>query len=297
MRFRRNVDKDLRGLERLAASGDIEAQRQLNRDRIRAGLVPDVELVELAIAGDDSAEQVLIENPDIIKDVVRMVYEGDTGINLAGIHRIQKTRILIDDWSDADGFLIYWHPGGPASWARPEPPRFLIERWDDPAEWEETDGGETWSVYQIEIPEDVFEEFDWVSPAEMSDSIDESAEELEELGRDPDVRARVRAVWSIASYFGWHELDHYPLDLSMEEMHERYASDGLDQFAPEKCNHCEVTSFKEQLCSSCGNCEEHIESLPSELSGHPMEGRGWAGYDEMDAPVCGNCYIKIYEGY
>jgi hypothetical protein len=224
--YRRNADEHIRNLERAAAGGDIDAQYRLTRHRIRAGDISNIELATLATAGDLVAKQYLMQrlsdDPDILKFIVGRIYRGEIPADtLDGIHELQKSAILIDDWSDSDyGFLVYWHPGG-----RNYGPRFMMERWDDPyyPDGEDIPTDAVWTIYQIDIPVDVFAEHTWAEPEQVASSVDESAEELVEQGRDPDVRARIRVLWSMTGYWGLHEFDHYPLELDRAGMLDRYA--------------------------------------------------------------------------
>jgi len=230
----RNPDEELRRLEKAAAAEphDSEIQHRLTRYRILRGLLSYVEIITAAIAGDAVAKQHLSNNPGIIENVVGRIYRGEyiPGDELDDIYRLQESRILIDDWSDTDyGFLIYWEPGSSPI----DPFWFLMERWDDPIPFDEpvpeedplSRRHETWDVYQIEIPEDVFEEWDWVSAEDVASSVNESAEELIEQGRNPDVRVRIHVIWSMTGYYGLYEFDQGPLTLDRAEMLERYGAD------------------------------------------------------------------------
>lgn len=108
------------------------------------------------------------------------------------------------------------------------------------AEWVDGHVGAI-EVYQVEIPTDVAEEFDWVDFPALARSIEMDQAELEGYARSEDVQARASVVEAIGSHYGWHEMDSYPLQLRPAELERRWTL---------ACALCGRTS-----CGAPGSCK------------------------------------------
>jgi len=104
------------------------------------------------------------------------------------------------------------------------PPHYLIEY----TYGEETDG-KTLTLYRADIPEggeEFWRHFDWTSSPEnirqLSRSLDIEEDDLIALGTSQDPVKRAYAIWEIANYYGWHELDQYPIQVSPSELRRRW---------------------------------------------------------------------------
>jgi hypothetical protein len=79
-----------------------------------------------------------------------------------------------------------------------------------------------WTVYRVTLDPDVP---DWIDLKSVARTTDQDPEELRvafEKGGPMDL---AYAYESVAGYYGWHELDQYPLELTKLEIEERYEVD------------------------------------------------------------------------
>ena len=67
----------------------------------------------------------------------------------------------------------------------------------------------------------------------VAESMDLDLEDFQKAFASEDACVRARAWIEVGHYFGWHELDHYPLELSQHEAYERYGE--LESCKCEKC--------------------------------------------------------------
>ena len=86
--------------------------------------------------------------------------------------------------------------------------------WDDP-EVEELE------VYQVDIEDDVLDDHDWVDLVNLSGYTGLDEEELLEQAKGT-LAERAQLLSDIASYYGWHELDSYPITFGAVELEERW---------------------------------------------------------------------------
>ncbi len=81
------------------------------------------------------------------------------------------------------------------------------------------------TVYRVEVPDDVFREYSWARASDVAQMIGTDTSTLVgDMGLSRDPVQRARAVEAIADYYGWHELDQYPLKLSRSELRRRWRS-------------------------------------------------------------------------
>jgi len=99
-------------------------------------------------------------------------------------------------------------------------PYYVVE-YTDGLDWEGADP-ERMEVYRVPVEPDFFGWNDWVDVDDVADSIGIDAAALARLGRSRTVMDRVEALIAVAGYYGWHELDSYPLTLSSDEIEERW---------------------------------------------------------------------------
>lgn len=96
---------------------------------------------------------------------------------------------------------------------------------EDAGELDDYEGAEdqyALTVYRMSVPDDVFAYHDWTKPAEMARSLDTTPGEFRRRGRSPELSDRVWALEGIALYYGWPELDQYPLTYTTEELDKRW---------------------------------------------------------------------------
>lgn len=89
------------------------------------------------------------------------------------------------------------------------------EWWDEPE-------GDDYVVYRADVPDDVTAYFDWADWNKIGDYVDESAAELVREGKSSNVMHRVYVMRDLAAYWGAHELDGDPLELTRSEMEHRW---------------------------------------------------------------------------
>lgn len=80
-----------------------------------------------------------------------------------------------------------------------------------------------WTIYQ-----GLVEEPDWADYTDVARTCGQTAADYHaafefDEGGDERIMRRMRVLEDVASHYGWHNLDHYPLQLSYTEIHERYA--------------------------------------------------------------------------
>jgi len=98
---------------------------------------------------------------------------------------------------------------------------YMLEHVDEPAD----DGPAfdspraRWTVYRVDLaPRGI----DWVKWADVADSASMTAMELKRLAASKDPMKRAYAFETVAGYYGWYELDQYPMTLTRAEVEERY---------------------------------------------------------------------------
>ena len=86
--------------------------------------------------------------------------------------------------------------------------------WDDP-------NVEKLEVYQVDIEDDVFDWHDWVKVDDLASYTGLDSEDITRASRGT-VSERARLLEDIASYYGWNELDQYPISFGTVELEERW---------------------------------------------------------------------------
>ena len=119
--------------------------------------------------------------------------------------RQQEPRIVghIGDvnWPEYDGGPIYRHPDGSYSL------NYIIVDEERPR----------WYVYRVGLDKEPLP--DWVDPTDVAP---DATTLLRKNWNSPNVRKRAWARWDVANYYGWDELDSYPLVLTRREIQSRY---------------------------------------------------------------------------
>lgn len=90
---------------------------------------------------------------------------------------------------------------------------------------EDDEGATMLTIYQVSIQDDVLKDLNWVKPDDLKSIASYtggSASELRKLSKSSDVMDRVRVYEDVASYYGWHNLDSYPLKITADELSERW---------------------------------------------------------------------------
>lgn len=87
------------------------------------------------------------------------------------------------------------------------------------------DGGDTpekMVVYSVTVPDDVFAEHTWAKPGDVASSVGTNAAQLIASGMSHSLQERVGVLEDVAGYYGWHELDNYPLTMTEKELRRRW---------------------------------------------------------------------------
>lgn len=77
----------------------------------------------------------------------------------------------------------------------------------------------TFTVFRVALPDDVAHEYAWAYPFDNSNA---------EAGRAPDPVTRAHELAAVGDYFGWEELDQYPLKLTATELWGRWGDPSED---------------------------------------------------------------------
>ena len=75
-------------------------------------------------------------------------------------------------------------------------------------------------VYRVDLDKEPLPE--WVNPHDISQSTSISPTIIRKNWNDPNPRNRAWARWEVANYYGWENLDGYPLVLTRREVQQRY---------------------------------------------------------------------------
>mgnify|MGYP001586861803 FL=1 len=78
-------------------------------------------------------------------------------------------------------------------------------------------------VYRVKVADDVFFDLDWMNWDNLAFSMGRKVKELESESLSDNPVTRAMLYWDVASHYGWHELDHYPLILTVKELEDRWA--------------------------------------------------------------------------
>jgi hypothetical protein len=95
------------------------------------------------------------------------------------------------------------------------------------------DGGdeETLLVYREDVHMNTLKYLDWVDAHAVAECVGRSLRGMRRDSASRDVMTRANLIVDISSYYGWHELDQYPLNLTLAELCERWGepiSDYID---------------------------------------------------------------------
>lgn len=99
------------------------------------------------------------------------------------------------------GYLVRIHPDGGLS-----PSYVALEC----VEWDNDEDNACGTLSRVCVPRDVLAEHPWIDVSAMSRSLDFDPDEWRRLAMSRKITDRARCIVDIASYYGWHELDHYP---------------------------------------------------------------------------------------
>lgn len=85
------------------------------------------------------------------------------------------------------------------------------------------------TVYRVNLGEsgdEFLRDLDWVEWGQVGKSIGMSKSELLEHAHSDNPMARASVAEAVAGYYGWHELDQYPLEMSYGELDRRWFPKG-----------------------------------------------------------------------
>jgi hypothetical protein len=128
---------------------------------------------------------------------------------------IRRFLATVGDSNPADyggGYVIrYKHPGQ-SSFVDLE-----CVQWDSDADNAEG------SLYTGDLRDrDILKAHDWIDVDDMARLFDFDADEWRRMARGT-IRERARCLEDIASYYGWDNLDSYPVRVTRDEVRKRYA--------------------------------------------------------------------------
>jgi len=90
-------------------------------------------------------------------------------------------------------------------------------------QWDSDDDNAAGSLYSGDLRDrDISAAHDWIDIAAMSRSLDFDPEDWRKAARGTYVE-RARCIEDIASYYGWENIDSYPLRVTRADIRKRYA--------------------------------------------------------------------------
>ena len=78
------------------------------------------------------------------------------------------------------------------------------------------------TVYDFPIEDDVVKDLDWVNWDDVANSIGMDVEKLKGYGRSDNIFARASTYEAVAGYYGFHELDSDPQEMTMGRANQKY---------------------------------------------------------------------------
>jgi hypothetical protein len=93
-------------------------------------------------------------------------------------------------------------------------------------EWDSDEDDATGHLYRADIPADVAAEYDWIEVGKVADYVGDFVGDWLEHAKDKDPVTRARCVEDIARYYGWTNLDSYPVQVTRANIRKRWANVG-----------------------------------------------------------------------
>jgi hypothetical protein len=93
---------------------------------------------------------------------------------------------------------------------------------------EDTTPQTIFEVFRHDIPEDVYADQDWAHASAVASYIGDTEEKVLAEGKDENSVTRAHCLVDIANYYGWENIDSYPLRLTAVELWERWGDDKRD---------------------------------------------------------------------
>lgn len=97
---------------------------------------------------------------------------------------------------------------------------FWVEYVEPPEDMDKI--GATWTVYRVELEQEIP---DWIDMQSVASTIGSSWMKIAKAFKSSDPFERAFAYEAVAANWGWHELDHYPLELGRTDIGRRYDED------------------------------------------------------------------------
>ena len=89
------------------------------------------------------------------------------------------------------------------------------------------------TVYRTDVPEDVMAEYGWVDFESIAQQYGMEMHEMRAWSRHPDALNRANLVYEVARTQGYGEIDHYPIEMTAEEIQIRWpAINGSEKLPP-----------------------------------------------------------------
>ena len=128
-----------------------------------------------------------------------------------------RTRVLAitGDVNPAEyggGYLVRVSPAGQSSYVS----LYVVE-------WDSDDDNAKGRLYEADVRDrDIAAAHDWIDVEAMSRSLDFDPAEWRKQARGSYVE-RARCLYDIASYYGWENLDSYPIEVTRDDIRKRWA--------------------------------------------------------------------------
>lgn len=145
--------------------------------------------------------------------------------------RTRETEMLTTNPSDAEVLGTIGdvspieHGGGRVFETEHGPMLEYTHGMEDDAVVEHDEGATKLQLYRVSIEPDVLTDLNWVKPSDLKSiarSMDTEVSTLREFSKSGDVMKRVRVYEDVAGYWGWDNLDSYPITMTARELDEHW---------------------------------------------------------------------------
>ncbi len=80
-------------------------------------------------------------------------------------------------------------------------------------------------VYRVDLAPDALADLDWATPEDIAGYTGQTVGDLRKAGRSKSPVTRATVYEDVAGYYGWENIDSYPLSLSYQELEQRWFPD------------------------------------------------------------------------
>ncbi len=80
-------------------------------------------------------------------------------------------------------------------------------------------------LYRVDIDDDALKDLSWLKPDDLKSiarTMDRTVSDLRKAAKSSNVMERVSFYEDVAGYYGWDNIDHYPFEIAVVELNERW---------------------------------------------------------------------------